>query len=399
MIGQNYVNEAFVKRSLIFSIMTMVLMAGFLSVFLPTYDSALEEEMTALTGDYYRMTGQQPTSEEIWGLTGIYTPYGIGADGRPSSAWGVTPDQWLYGSRILSHTPTQYNDVFGSRESFTVQYDADTGLYYYTAAGEDLAESVTVPEPDPETGDIDPQKGTLYTAVTMDADKSRRSDMFFTPGSRHETDRGIYYEFTGWRYAFQPLLRDYKAADNVEVDRTTTSLSMVWYSYYGDTGISSQLMLSGSDSGVAYITGDRIVQAFDKASYTAKFDQIFNGLTMHIYIRINPAALQEMSVQDCYDNGYWSVMVTSPSATQDSSGLTLSAFSPDRLLDVIIHLLTFDMGAYGLSGVAATLASVFFAASFYTSLIAISLSVWPVAILAGALAIFQTIAAGFNLFG
>lgn len=379
-------NAAFTKRALTFSIMGMVLMAGFLSVFLPDdYDGDLSSELDTLSEGYYSMTGTKAASEEIWGLTGIYSPYGMDTQGNTSTQWGTTPDGWVYGERKNSYSPSQYENLNGGKESYTVQYDPDKGLYYYTQKGSDLTSIVTA------TGDpVDPETGTLYTAVSMDID--HKSNQFFTPGSRVTDENGTYYNFSGWRYVWQPL-RDYEAP-GVSVSRTTTSLSIVWYDYYGTSGLSGQLMLSGSDSGVSYLTTQEIVNAFDSASFTSKFTMIFNGIDMNVYIKINPWAVQfgGMSVADAFSNGYWSLMITSPAVTSDSSGFTISAFSPDRVLEIVIGLLTFSMDAYGLSGVASILCSVFFTVSLYTSLLAISLEKLHLLILMGILGVIQGLA-------
>lgn len=371
-----YSDSAFVKRSLYFSITGMVFMAALLSLFLPEVDQSMSQELRELTAGYYDMTGQAPTSEEIWGLTGIYTPYGTGEDGRESTQWGTTADGWVYGSRIVRYHPSQM-DGLSAEEAYTVYYD--DGLYYYIEAGSDL---------DVRTDQEDPSQGTLYTSVAMDA--AHKSDVFFTPGGRVETSDGMYYDFSGWRYVFQPL-RDYRASDDLNVTRTTTSLSIVWYDYYGDEGLSGQLMLSGGDAGISYITEKEIVESFSSASYSSRFQMLFNGININVYIKINPYALQfgGYSVAECFKNGFWSVMVTSPSVTSDSSGFTLQAFSPDRVFDIVVSLLTFSMDGYGLTGVAAILVSIFFTVSLYTSLIAIGLNHEYLLIFTGILAAVQ----------
>lgn len=365
------------------SLLVLVLLPTMLGIFFPTYDGSMEGELQALSDDYYRITGATPASEEVWGLTGIYTPYGVGPDGNPSTAWGTTKDGWVYGSRIVTYSPRQLDDLNGDKEAYTVTYDSDRGLYYYTEAGADLS-SVTVDDGDPQ----DPEKGTLYTSVCMDY--HQRSSRFFTVGDKTQMDNGtFYYDFTGYRYVFQPL-RDYKASDDLNVKATTSSLSLIWYVYYTDEGISGQIIINGGQGGIGYITKTQILDAFNTAAYSAKFDMVFNGLTMHILIQLNPYALQHYSVEECFTQGYWSVMVTSPSVS-DGTGLSLDAVSPDRIWDAVCSLLTFNMDHYGLGGAAGTLASLVFTMGFYTTLIAIGLSVWPILLLAGIAAAFQAL--------
>lgn len=390
-------SDTFVKQNLIAAILIPVLMVGLLSFFLPAGDTDMQEELGELTDDYFKFTGAAPVSEEIWALSGIYTPYSVGEDGQTSPAWGTTPDGWVYGSRIPSYSPTQYGKLGdGAQEAYRVQYDEDTGLYYYVEAGSDL--DVKVAEAGEEG--VDPQTGALYTAVSFEY--TQKSSVFFSPGSKQTIQEGSYYPFTGWRYVFQPL-RDYKASNDTTVDKTTTSLSCVWYDYYGDTGVSGQLMLSGSDSGVSYITGEEIVAAFNQASYSSKFQMVFNGIDLNVYIKINPYALTfgGYSIEECYNNGFWSMMVTSPAVTTGDGAFVMDAFSPDRIFDIVVKLLTFQVGDYGLSGMAATFCSFFFVVPFYTTLIAIGLSNYPVLIFAGLLAVAQGIMAavqGFSIF-
>lgn len=360
-------NGSFIKRSLTGAILTMFLMAAFLSLYLPEqYDGDLAEELNELTEGYTSLTGSSPVSEEIWALSGIYTPYGKGADGEESTAWGVTPDGWVYGSRIVISSPSQFQDqqLNSGKEAYTVMYDSDTGLYYYTSFGEDLSPSLKPGDP------LDPENGTLYTSVAMDRD--HKSDQFFSASTKTETDQGMMYSFSGWRYVWQPL-RDYNASNDLNVDRTTTSLSMVWYDYYGTAGLSGQLQLCGSDSGISYITVKEITESFDSTSFSSKFTMVFNGMDMYVYIKLNPYAIQYMGLSpaECFNYGYWTVMVTSPAVTIDNSGFTLQAFSPDRMVEIIFNLLTFSMDGYGLSGTASILCSVFFSVGFYTTLIAI----------------------------
>lgn len=57
-----------------------------------------------------------------------------------------------------------------------------------------------------------------------------------------------------------------------------------------------------------------------------------------------------MTPEQCYNYGYWSVMLTTPKYVQSGGdGMSLS-FDVDHLVDTIIGLLTFDGSVYGLEG-------------------------------------------------
>lgn len=356
-----YADQKFVKGALMFSLAVMIFMTGFVSIFATDTSSenpTIQDATETLTATYEDWTGASPMTEEIWGLTGIYTPY----DG--THVYDYTADGWLYSSRIVSYSPSQLGAI---GESYTVKYDADAGLYYYYGS--------------------DGTKGSLYDAVTMDI--AQRSTIFWTAGDKESLDNGtFYYQYTGYRYAFQPL-ESYTAANGQTVTAKTTSLSLIWYYYYSDSGIAGQLVLSGSDSGVEYITATQIIYALNDATQTAKFDMQFNGMTMHVYIRLNPYALTHgYTAEAAYNAGLWSVLITTD-ATQTMETQTYS-FDVNSIFDTIVKLLTFSLDDYGLTGYGATIASLVFSLSLYTSLIAIGLTVWPVLILAAILGVFQT---------
>lgn len=394
----NSSNEYFVKGALTFSLMTMLLMTSFIAVFVPDPDQPMgyENEMDELLSQYNNLTGRTTQNEQIWGLTGIYTPYGIDKDGKDSTAHLTLSDGWVAGARIESYTPSQFSTdsgFAGGNESYTVTYDKDRGLYYYTKHGSNLLDITDGNVSDPAGNDADNNpKGTLYTSVAMD--KTKQSQQFFTVGTKTQLDNGtFYYNYTGYRYCYQPL-SDYYYSESTPITHTDTSLSLIWYQYTVDSGISGQLVLSGSDSGVSYITATQIVNSFNSANYTSKFTMQFNGIDMFIYVHLNVYAINHgYSVEDCYNNGFWDVLVTSPSTSNEdeAAGGTFNNFDANRVFEVVVGLLSFNGEDYGLTGVAGTVASTVFSLSLYTSLIAIGLSFWPVLLIAGLLATIQTL--------
>lgn len=382
MFGNGNVNEVFVKSSLVFSIITMLLMTSFIAVFYPspTTNSAYQNELDQLFGEYYDITGETVQNEQIWGLTGVYTPYGIDEEGNNSNAFITLKDGWVAGARITQYEPSQYkgtDSLDGGKMSYVVKYDTSKKLYYYSDHGEDL---------------LDITNGsTLYTDVTMDV--HQQSNQFFTIGNKQKLENGtFYYNFTGYRYCFQSL-SDYYYDKSTPITHTDTSLSLIWYNYTNDSGLSGQLVLTGSDSGLAYITAKQITDAFSSMNYTAKFQMEFNSILMNIYIKINPYAVTHgLTIEECYSLGYWSILVTSPATSLDG-GLAktkpFEAFDPNKVFDITIRLLTWNTAEYGLTGVAGTIASTIFSMSMYTSLIAVGMVFWPVLLIAGLLATFQ----------
>lgn len=391
-------NMKFVKGALVMSVTVLILLPTFITIFIGQTEETSEVVNDLMSG-YTDMTGQQPTSEEVWGLTGIYTPYGQDKDGNASNAWGRTDDGWVYGQRVTTYSPTQYNGgLNGTAESYEVYYDSEDKVYRYSKVGADLAAGISVKR---EVGSSqgDAYKGDILTSVSMDV--SKKSNVFFTSGGKQELENGtFYYTFGGadggaYRYCFQPL-RDYLAVGTsgsaTDVAHTKTSLSLIWYQYYNDSGISGQLILSGSDTGVAYLTSTEIINSYNSSNYTSKFKMAFNGIDMNVYIQLNPYAITHgYTPAQCYNAGFWSVLVTSPSTTASEGMGSLSAFDISNVFDVIVNMLTFNMSEYNISPMWQTLTTILFSMSFYIALISIAMEYRIVWVFAAIIAAIQAI--------
>ena len=265
-------------------------------------------------------------------------------------------------------------------------YDADKGTGHRGSYGYD--------DPDDPTKLVERKtKGDLYTMVNFD--KEQQSSIFFTESMKTIEGEHFYYEYDGYRLAFQPI-SNYTTMDadgnRIPIIATSTSLSLVWYHYYTQSGIAGMLVLSGSDGGVSFINGANIVSAFNSVNSTASFDMVFNGgIKMNILIKLNPFYLQTYSIQECYDMGYWSIMVTSESADADAYVGTDYALNPTNILQTTIDLLTFNMGNYNLSAVMATICSILFVLPLYAGLITICLDHSYLWILVGILGVLQSL--------
>lgn len=346
---------------------------------------------------YAEFTGQTASTKvSVWPLTGIFTPFTGGSydpETQTTQTYGYTEDGWLYGSSVQAYTPSQY---IGDAQAYTV-YRADDGVFRYWSDSADYDELNGTGHKGRviEDGKVT-YAGDLYTNVNFDT--TQKSDIFFIESSRQEDAQGhFYYDYSGYRMAFQPI-SNYTAqnADGKEIPviATTTSLSLVWYQYYTQSGITGQLVLSGSSSGVAYLNSASILAAFNNNTNTAKFDMVFNGVSMGIYIKIDPMKTSSgYTVQQCYDLGYWSIMVTSMSVESNAYLGTDSSMNLFKILETMFNLFTFNMDDYNVSPFIGTLCSIIFVLPLYAALIALGLEHLPILILAGILAAVQAISA------
>lgn len=338
-------------------------------------DVAVEDETDELLQDYRSFTGQGRTNEAVWCLTGIYTPY-------QGTTYGYTEDGWLYGTQLDSYTPSQIPDADPTK--YTVA-KAD-GFYKYSAVNDSSYGGHEV--------------GDLYTAVCMDV--SQRSTIFFTEAGKQEQGEFFYYDYTGYRYAFQPMA-NYEAQNGdgkvIPIVADSTSLSLIWYTFMTSSGISGQLVLTGNDSGISFIGASQIIRAFDTTTSTASFTMKFNGLDMNIYIRLMPFYLEEYSIADAFNSGFWEVMVTSPSTDSRAYDNPGNSFNIYNIIQTIIDLFTFNLDDYGFSGIATLIAGMFFVMPLYAMLLTIGLQNQLVLAIMGILAAFQTIAAAIANWG
>lgn len=369
------------------------------SIFLPTQFN--EDDVNNLFDDYYEMTGQQAqTKTAIWTLSGVYTPV---IEGESSL---TTPDGWMAGSIIKEYSPSQFQ---GTPEAYTV-YQDDNGIYRYRYNSADYNEQTGTGHRGTWQWDETTNQyvksdtpGEIYSVVAFDMQHT--SNIFFTESQRTMMGDNFYFNFSGYRYSFSPI-SDYTTldqnGDRVPVIATSTSLSLVFYQWYSQSGISGQIILSGSgpNGGVAYINSANILSAFNSVTNSASFEMVFNGgITMNITVRLSPTFLSTYSVQDAFNLGYWSVMVTSLSSDANAYVGTDNALNPMKVLDVALKLFTFDWSGYNLSDSVSMLVTVLFSMFLYAGLITLCLEYNYLWILVGILAAIQSITSLGGLLG
>lgn len=342
-----------------------------------------EQEYNSISQQYYSSAGVPPSaSMEVWALRGIYVPYS-------SDDYGYTDDGWLHGGAVRHNTPKQY-DTWPT-ESFTVAQAAN-GLWYYTDAPSSRTDIVEAEH----TGYvIDSTEGaTVYTAVSMDT--AHISDTFFTTNDRVEIDGHYYYGYTGYRYSFSPL-HSYQSTngdgETLDVSSSSSSLSLIWYQYNALSGIAGQLAISGNDQGVAYLSSQDIVRQYEGINFTATFDMVFSKMPMHLQIRLNPAAIAAgFSVEQCWDGGYWSVVVYGDRNVEEYVGGVFggtSDFSLENMFEVFKDLFGYRLSEhYEIDGWVGILASLVFSLAFYAVLVAIAVAnpwMWGIIAIVGLL--------------
>lgn len=373
-------DSAFTYKAIMFGIAVLLLMPMMIGIFAPANMGDVDQD--ELLSGYEDVTGQTASPKtSVWVLTGIYLPFS-------GTVAGHTEDNWLHGGEIKSYSPHQY---LSTPQEYTVTKGTD-GVFRYAVDSNDYDEA----------RGLGHAKGDLYTRVNFD--DTQKSSIFFSEAGRSERDGFFYYSYDGYRLAFQPVA-GYTAltqdGERVHVIPTTTSLSLIWYQYYTQSGISGNLVLSGNQSGISYLNSAMIVSAFNHNTSSAYFDMVFNGITMGIIITIDPIYLANgYTVEECYNAGWWSIMVTSQSADSSAYTGTDFAMNPMKLLDIMWDLFTFDFDKYNMSPWLGMICSIFFALPLYAMLLTIMLDKGAKLYIAmGVMLAVQGISAAMSIFG
>lgn len=373
----------FTFKAIIISLTIVLLLPVSVNIFVEKEVSG--QTIYDLTDDllqgYRDFTGSANTNvhEELWVMNGIYTPYGVGVDSSgneyQTTDYFYTPDNWIHSGKVTTYSPAQYRNT---ASEYTVVYDDTYKCYRYNTNGGTTQDGY--------------KDGDLYTSVTMDID--HQSDVFFTPSGKHTSGDKFWYDYTGYMYSFTPS-GDYYTVDNngnpKQVIATSTSLNLIWFNYYGQSsGISGELVLSGSDSGLGYISSQDIVNAFNSVNSISRFEMVFNGVVCWVYVKLNPFVIsQGMSVEDAYNSGNWSVMITSKSTEISTYTSTEYNFNIYEIWDTFYNLFTFNMDGYNMSPMMKTVASLTINVCLYAFLLSIGLYCWPVLLFAGVVACIQ----------
>ena len=385
-------NSSFTYGLIIVGIVLMVGTPLLINIFAPqTEANEYTDVIEQLNESYASFTGSAPVKEDVWVLSGIYKPYEAGGP------QGRTTDGWLNGGEVPNYQPSQYSNgptAYSVTKRPIIDGDQRNLSYY-------VYDSIGTAYTGIDTNDV-------YTNIAMDI--NQKSNIFFTGENKHDMPGGnFYYEYTGYRYAFKPLQNLVGLDDNGDALNwlsSSSSCSLIWYQYYTYSGIAGQLIVnwgfpnSDSDRGTAYITTETIIQNFNKNNDTARFTLQFNGVSVNLYLRLDSYYLSTgLSIEECFNNGYWSVMLTSDSADTSAYLATDYSFNPENTFNTVIDLLTFNLDDYGFSPMLAMFCCLIMVLPLYAGLIVIGLDNYPVLILAGILLVLQTLLSALDIGG
>lgn len=314
----------------VFGISMSILMTIGLTVMVSGYGSDYDlEEINNYRDELISFSGETMLNQTPWVMTAVYTPWNttLPVEGH------VDPDGWLYGEKITDYDylgraadvrldPEHKSSVPLTVANDLYDYEEATGFKWWIDGGGLLPKLIPV---------------TSNIADILGIDPLQREDRTAT-----------LWNYTGYRYVFDPTLpfAVEEGEDPIPSSRDG-SLSVVWYSYNGQEGISGALQVYGGDVLLASYAATDIISAYNSQSgYASVYQFNFDGVALNLSIRFDQdAILSGMPLMQAFVTGAWSMAISSLSAgnffdVENSGAFDMSAGS---LIDTFIKVFKFEL--------------------------------------------------------
>lgn len=319
----------------IFGITMSILVTAMVTVFASGSSDYDYDTIKAYQNDLVEFSGDSMLNETPWVLTHVYTPFIPGAVADSDVEDHIDEAGWLYGEDVTTYAyigeaaDIRLDKNNRSNQKLTIgdpyAYSYKDGKEWWNG-GNDFGIVVA-----------DPWLANLVTG-------GHAGD-----GYIHVSGTGNNWNYTGYRYVFDPTLPFSAGASSKD-----GQLSIVWYNYDNSTGISGGLDVYGAghkfgespaETRLTSISADDIIMGYQSnGGYAAVYDFNFNGIHLNLSIRFNPNVLDNYpSLRAAWDDGAWSMAVSSASAgnffdVDNSNSFTNTAGS---MIDTFIQIYTF----------------------------------------------------------
>ena len=333
----------------IFGIAMSLVVSAMCTMFLAGTSDYDYDTIASYRTDLVSFSGESMLNETPWILTHVYTPF------QPSQvAEEDTPNDrdeagWLFGEDITDYAYlNQAADIklavnqksnqelsIGSPYEYTYR-----GGYEAWAGGNNLGI------------DLRPAAKLVYAPLgALGLIPGIATDLGDDYGRIYETAVGNNWNYTGYRYVFDPSL-PFADGNNSKDGQ----LSIVWYDYDNKTGISGGLDIYGAghsygqapaETRLASISADDIILGYQSSGgYSSLYPFDFGGVHLNLHILFDPMVLDNYAtLREAWDAGAWSMAISSPSAgnffdVDNSSSFTHTAGS---MIDTFVQIYTFQV--------------------------------------------------------
>lgn len=288
--------------------------------------------------DLSKFTGESMLSKTPWVLTGVYTPW---LNGDPIEGH-LTDDGWLYGEAITASEADP----------------DDSSIPYYSYIGE--TSNIKL-DPEQKSSILISVSDTTYSYEYEDGYKwwadtdswyGWLADKLFVPVGEffgadkytYETGNASKWDYTGYRYVFDPTL---PFSDAVTQSVKDGALSVVWYSFNGQEGLSGALDVYGGDVLLASYSAADIISAYDYSSgYAVHYDFDFEGTMLDLYIQFDEDDIQNGTpLMEAWTNGDWSMAISSETVGNflDIEGSTSYSVTGGSMVRTFVDIYTLSL--------------------------------------------------------
>ena len=293
------------------------------------------EEITKERTSLEAYTGESMISQAPFVLAHVYTPYIAGND------WHVTEDGWLYGEELLDSGGNPY---FAPDTAGRNQIGLTSGIHL------DPDKKSSTPLFQSDYTSMVPTKTMKWYYGNEDGELGLLGAFAQWAGwelYNYEERSFPAWNFSGYRYEFDPMLRIATTDDKKTVD--DAKLSIVWYDLDGQEGISGGLILYDSKTNgiVANYSAQEIVNNYNIASATASAYVLnFNGTKVNMFIQFDPEVkIYGMPLESAWSAGKWTLAFTAISADAylDIQGSNTFSGSVGNILTTYLDIMTLDV--------------------------------------------------------
>lgn len=293
--------------------------------------------------DLVEFSGDSMLNETPWILSHVYTPFNPAAVADEDIPNHTDEAGWLFGADISDYAyigeaaNIKLDPAQKSNQKLSV---GDPYSYSYQAGREWWNGGNDIKLPGWETGVklIDPTVAQFITG-------GKSGD-----GYVYKSGVGNNWNYSGVRYVFDPSLPFSTGANSKD-----GQLSIVWYNYDNQTGLSGGLDIYGAGhkfgespeaTRLSSIDADDIIRSYQTSSgYATIYDFDFNGIHLNLSVKFSPTVLQDYpSLRAAWDAGAWSMAISSASAGNffDVENSNSFANSAGSMIDTFIQIFTFS---------------------------------------------------------
>ena len=269
-------------------------------------------------------SGESMTGNTPWKLENVYTPY---IAGEP---YKVTDSGWLYGSKVENYAID--GEIYLDKTIVKLDPNQKSTRPLYNSTETKTVRVLSNGQDNPLI---------LSGVLLLRTLSFGYIDLLSTEEEEREYP---VWDFTGYRYEFQPMLPLRSGNESVDGE-----LSIVWYKLgSGAEGLDGGLVIYGRDNVLlaSYSSVDIIADYNLSSSYSTKYTLDFEGTPVNLNIRFDPEVLAGfMSPEEAWSAGNWTLAVSSVSAGQfiDLANSNSYSTSLGNMLDTFKNIFTFKM--------------------------------------------------------